>query len=134
GAWLATNGEAIYSTVPWKQSYQWSKGKLPQKNDKSFMAGYDVAELTKPKQNEAYIEYFFTSKNDNIYCIVPRFTPEIRIRNLKIGQATTATVLGNNKKVTCKQDGNDCVIDLSPEKPGEVPAELFVVKLEKIAN
>ena len=136
GDWLATNGEAIYTTVPWKRSYQWSKGKLPPKNDKNFMADYDVAELAKPKQNEAYIEYFFTSKNDNVYCIVPSFTPKIVIHNLKIGLATKATILGNNQKLTCKQSGNDCVIDLSLAKPGEVPAELFVVKLTgvKIEN
>jgi alpha-L-fucosidase len=129
GDWLTTNSEAIYATAPWKQPYQWSKGKVPQKNDKSFMAGYDVAELAKPKQTEAYIEYFFTSKNGNLYCIVPRFTPQIRIHNLKISPATNATVLGNNKRFTCKQSGNDCVIDLSQAKPGEVPAELFVVKV-----
>ena len=93
------------------------------------MAGYDVAQLVKPKQNDAFIEYFFTSKGSNLYCITPMFTQEIRIRNLKIGPTTKATVLGNNKTFPCKQSGNDCVIDLSHAKPGEIPRELFVVKL-----
>ena len=80
------------------------------------------------------IEYFFTSKNGNLYCIVPMFTPEIRIHNLKIGPATKATVLGNNKTFACKQSGNDGVIDLSQAKPGEVPAELLVVKVTGVKN
>jgi alpha-L-fucosidase len=140
GDWLANNGEAIYGTQPWKQSYQWSKGNLPQKKDKSFMAGYDVAQLVKPKQNEAYIEYFFTRKDGDLYCIVPRFTPQIRIHNLIIGPTTKATVLGNNsqnpagKTFICKRSGNDCVIDLSQAKPGEIPPELFVVKLTGVVK
>lgn len=98
------------------------------------MAGYDVAELVKPKQNEASIEYFFTSKNGNLYCIVPLFSPEIRIHDLKLGPATKATVLGNNKTFPCKQSGNDCVVDLSHAKPGEIRAELFVVKLTGVVK
>jgi alpha-L-fucosidase len=88
----------------------------------------------KPKQNEAYIEYFFTSKGSNLYCIVPRFTRQIRIHNLNIGPSTKATVLGNNKTFVCQRSGNACVIDLSQAKPGEIPGELFVVKLTGVVK
>ncbi len=134
GNWLATNGEAIYETQAWKQSYQWSEGKLPQKKDKSFMAGYDVAQLIKPKQNEAHIEYFFTKKGSDLYCIVPAYTPQVRIRDLKISATTKATVLGSNKTFFCKRSGNDCIIDLSQAKPGEIPADMFVVKLSGVGK
>ena len=132
GNWLSANGEAIYETQAWKQSYQWSEGKLPDKKGKSYMAGYDVAKLVQPKQNEAHIEYFFTKKGSDLYCIVPSYTPQVRIRDLKIASTTKATILGGNKTFSCKQSGNDCIIDLSQTKPGEIPAEMFVVKLSGV--
>jgi len=107
---------------------------VPQKSDKSFMAGYDVAKLIQPKQNEAHIEYFFTTKGSDLYCIVPAYTPQVRIHDLKIAANTKATILGSNKTFTCKQSGNDCVIDLSQAKPGEILAEMFVVKLSGVVK
>ncbi len=129
GKWLDVNGEAIYGSRAWVHSYQWSEGKQPEKNDKSFMAGYDVAQLIKPDPSQAHIEYFFTKKANDLYCIVPAYLPQVRIHDLKIAAGTKATVLGNNKTFRCKQKGNDCVIDLSNTKPGDIPVELFVVKL-----
>ena len=94
----------------------------------------DVAQLVKPKQNEAHIEYFFTRKGSDLYCIVPAYSSRVRIRDLKIVKTTKATVLGTNKTFRCKHAGNDCVIDLSQAKPGEIPEELFVVKLSGVVK
>ena len=134
GKWLDTNGEAIYDTRAWTHSYQWSEGKQPEKNGKNFMAGYDVAQLIKPKPNEAHIEYFFTKKGNDLYCIVPTYSPRIRIHDLKISPGAKATILGNTNTFSCKQNGDDCVIDLSQMKPGEIPGELFVVKLSGVVK
>jgi alpha-L-fucosidase len=132
GTWLSTNGEAIYGTSAWKIPYQWSAGKRPEKNDKSFMAGYDVAALVKPRQDQAHIEYFFTTKGKNLYCIVPHYTPQVKIRDLMVPPGTKATILGTGTAFSCKQSGNDCVIDLSSLQPGVVSSDIFVVKLPGI--
>jgi alpha-L-fucosidase len=132
GKWLDINGEAIYGTRAWTHSYQWSEGKQPQKSDKSFMAGYNVAELIKPKSDAAHIEYFFTKKGNDLYCIVPTYSLQVRIHDLKISSGTKATVLGSNKNFFCKQSGSDCVIDLSTAKVGDIPNDLFVVKLSGV--
>jgi alpha-L-fucosidase len=130
GTWLQTNGEAIYGTKAYKQSYQWSEGKIPQKSDKSFMAGYSVSKLVTPSNDNAHIEIFFTTKNKDLFCIVPRYSATIKLRNFKPAPGTGVSILGNTKSLSFKEVGNDCVIDLSGLKPGEMSAESFVIKLK----
>lgn len=129
GNWLQTNGEAIYGTKAYKQSYQWSEGKMPEKNAKSFMAGYSIKELIKPNNGQAHVEMFFTTKGKDLYCIIPAYTPTIKLRNFKAKPGITATILGSSKALVLKQAGNDCIIDLSQMKPGDMPLSLFVLKL-----
>ena len=130
GTWLQTNGEAIYGTEAYKQSYQWSEGAKPQKKGESFMAGYNIAELVKSNKHQAHIETFFTTKGKNLYCIFPSYSPQLRIRNFKPSATTRASILGSKKSLSVKRIGNDCIIDISGVHPGDIPEELFVVKLE----
>ncbi len=128
GNWLSANGEAIYGTIAWKQPYQWSEGRQPQKSDKSFMAGYSISKLVQPKKEEAHIECFFTRKGKDLYCLVPAYAPQVRIRNFVAPASAKATLLGNKIPITCRQSGNDCIIDLSSLQPGDVNGNLFVIK------
>ena len=129
GNWLKTNGEAIYGTKAYKQSYQWSTGKLPAKKNENFMAGYSIAEMVKPKDSVAHVEAFFTTKNKDLFCTMPAFKSQLRIRGYKALPNTSASILGVNKKLVIKNAGNDCIIDLAGVKPGEINSEIFVVKL-----
>jgi alpha-L-fucosidase len=130
GSWLQTNGESIYGTKAYKQSCQWSEGKKPEKKGESFMAGYSVAALVKPNDTFAHIEAFFTTKGKDLYCIIPSFSPQIKLRNFKVPPGVMASILGNNKPVKLQQSGSDCIIDLSLLKPNDIPGELFVVRLQ----
>lgn len=130
GNWLQTNGEAIYGTEAYKQSYQWSKGEKPSKKKENFMAGYDIAEQVKPNKNQAHIEAFFTTKGKNLYAVFPYYNQQLRIRNFKPAAGTVVSILGSKKTLALKRVGNDCIIDLSTIHPGDISGELFAVKLE----
>jgi alpha-L-fucosidase len=130
GNWLEKNGEAIYGTRAFKQSYEWSEGEKPERKDKSFMAGYNITEMVKPGKEYAYIEAFYTTKGKDLYCIVPAYRQQIKLRNFKVRPGATAGILRNSKSLDIKQIGNDCVIDLASMKPGDMPSELFVVKIK----
>jgi alpha-L-fucosidase len=129
GTWLKANGEAIYGTTAYRQSYQWSAGKMPEKNNKSFMAGYSIAEMIKPRKDQAYVEAFFTKKGKDLYCIVPGYKKEVRIKNFKAAAGTSAALLENNEPLTARQTGADFVVDLSKIRPGQISPDLFVIKL-----
>ena len=128
GDWLKVNGEAIYGTRAYKQSYQWSNGKKPDKKSESYMADYSIAEMVKTRKGFANIEAFFTIKGKDLYCISPAFNKEFRVRDFTVKAGTMASILGLNKFFPIKNVGKDCVIDLSSVKPGEI-SSTFVVKL-----
>jgi len=130
GIWLQTNGEAIYGTEAYKQSYQWSEGKKPTKKKESFMAGYDIAEQVKPNKSQAHIEAFFTTKGKNLYAVFPYYNRQLRVRNFKPAAGTVVSILGSKKTLALKKVGNDCIIDVSSIHPGDIPGELFTVKME----
>ena len=94
------------------------------------MSGYSVSQLVKPSKDNAHIEAFFTTKNKDLFCIVPGYRSTMKLRNFKPASGTTISILGNSKSLSFKQTGNDCIIDLSGLKPGDMSAELFVIKLK----
>lgn len=130
GTWLQTNGEAIYGTKAYKKSYQWSDGKIPQKSDKAYMSGYSITKLVAPGTDKAHIQAFFTTKNKDLFCIAPRYSSVITLRSFKPAAGTAISILGNDKALSFKQAGNDCIIDLSSLQPGDISAEIFVIKLK----
>ncbi|MEZ2335011.1 alpha-L-fucosidase [Mucilaginibacter sp. RCC_168] len=130
GNWLKINGEAIYGTTAYRYPYQWSAGPKPQKKKESYMAGYSIAELVIPKKDTASIAAFFTKKGKDLFCILPAYVPQIRLQNIHVPAKAAVTILGSKKSLMIKNAGNDSIIDLSSLKPGEVPAELLVLKIK----
>ena len=132
GNWLQINGESIYGTEAFKQSYQWSDGKKHEKKDeKVYMTGYDIAQKVQPGKDQPYIEAFFTTKGKDLFAMFPYYQKLLRIRNFKPAPGTTVSILGCKKPLAVKRIADDCVIDLSSISPAEMPGELFVVKLGK---
>lgn len=130
GDWLKVNGEAIYETEAYKQSYQWSNGIKPNKKDASFMASYSAAKMVIPNKDTAYVQCFFTQKNKDLYCIMPAYQQQLKLNNTKLFAKTVVSVLGTSKKITAKQTGKDVIIDLSALRPGDISSsDVFVIKL-----
>lgn len=132
GEWLHINGEAIYGTQALAQPYQWSSSNIPQKNDKSYMAGYSAATLVEPKQDVAHVELFFTKKEKDLYCFLPKFQQKVILKDYKVKANTRVSVLGSSKVLKATNVGNNCEVDLSGFKPGEIPGELLVLKFQNM--
>ena len=94
------------------------------------MAGYSVAEMVTPKNDEAHIEAFFTKKQNTLYCILPRWMPQFTLQNFTLKQGIKASLIGSARNLAIKQSGNDCIIDLSHLSPADTGGKLFVIKLE----
>lgn len=135
GDWLNINGEAIFGTKAHKIAAQWSAGYKPLKGSKSYMSNYRVAELVIPKKDSSFIETFFTTKGDNLYCILPSYKKSITLKNIELTKNTKASVLGSNKNIIIKAKNKDTFIDLSSLDPTDISnSGIFVIKLTNIKN
>jgi alpha-L-fucosidase len=94
------------------------------------MAGYSIAEMVKPKKDYANVEAFFTTKGKELFCIIPSYRPQIKLRNFKVAAGASVSILGSNKLLKIKQVGQNAIVDLSALKPGDVEAELFVLQIK----
>jgi alpha-L-fucosidase len=114
GAWLRTNGEAIYGTRMWKVSCQWSAGSIPKTERKEYMSRFNILEQTiAPPEGQAFKEVLFTFKNKNLYAITPRWPgKELILKDITPGSDTEVIHLGTKEELTWKADGNNLVITI----------------------
>ena len=94
------------------------------------MAGYSISNLTKLNKDTSYVECLFTQKGKDLYCTLPFYRPQLQLRNFKLKAGATAMVLDTKKRVPFRQQGANCVLDLSGLKPGDAHAQLIVLKLQ----
>ncbi len=119
GRFLDVNGEAIYGTRPWQKTRQWSEGEIPKvKYGGTYMVKYDINEVTgDPKGEKAVIEAFFTSKEENVYAMVPRWPgSEFVLKDVNASNQTTVSMLGLDGNLEWKQDGKNIVVDVPTDR------------------
>jgi alpha-L-fucosidase len=112
GAWLKTNGEAIYGTRMWKAPCQWSAGRVPSMERKEYMSRFNILEQTiAPPEGQAFKEVLFTFKNGNLYAITPRWPgKKLTLKDVSPNSDTEIIFLETGEKLHWERDGDNLVI------------------------
>ncbi len=136
GGWLNTNGEAIYGTRLWNNSFQWSlMGEKNYKPKQHYLGGDVILKQTiDPEPDFAVKELFFTQNNEAYFTIIPQWKPEITIRDFKASNDAKITLLATQQNLKGKQVGNDFVITLPEYKPNlfkTTDEYAYVIKITK---
>lgn len=136
GEWLKVNGEAIYGTHAWKRNEQWSEGDRNWKDKSKHYVGGDAIfkQTTNPDPGYAVKEVFFTTKDDAVYAILPKYpkTP-ITLKDLHSTSKTRISMLGTQAEIKWEQKGKDIIVSLPTFSFDEVPClYAWTLKLEHI--
>lgn len=136
GRWLKTNGDAIYSTEPWKRTRQWSEGTQPKLETGEYMTRYEVTDfIERKKPGQAVIEAFFTSRGNDVFAIIPGWPgSQFTVKGVTAGQGMTASLLGGGDLKWAAR-GNDVVIDMPPAPGDSSKAQhAYVIKMSGLRS
>jgi len=75
---------------------------------------------------------FFTRKDSALFCIVPSWSPSIKMDGVRPGKNTKVSIPGLIKPVVWKYTDNKLEIDLSDIHPNDIPTKIFVIKITNI--
>jgi alpha-L-fucosidase len=133
GDWLKINGEAIYGTKPWKAAQQWSAGDVPKvEYNKEYSTPYDVTRLTeKSESGKASIEAFFTTKNSDLYAILPHWSSRSNLMLKDVTGAKSVSLLGSATSLRFRISKAGVAVSLPdlPEQLRQQPA--WVLKISQ---
>jgi len=114
GSWLKTNGQAIYGTKLWKDSFQWSlDGEKNYKPKQHYIGGDFILKQTiDPEPGFAVKELFFTQNKDAYFVITPQWKQSLLIRGFHPSKEAIITLLATGEVLKGKQSGADFIIEM----------------------
>lgn len=79
-------------------------------------------------------EAFFTAKNNAVYAILPKFPEnQVILKDIRTSSKTKITLLGYDKTLKWKQNGNNIVIEIPTIPYSKVPCQYaWTLKLEYV--
>ena len=136
GSWLKTNGEAIYGTRLWKNSFQWSLGGEKNFKPKQHYLGGDVIlkQTIDPEPGFAVKELFFTQNNNAHFVIFPQWKEKIIIRDFMPSNNSKITLLATGEILKGVQSDKDFIVEMptySPNKLKDTDRYAFAIKISK---
>ena len=132
GDWMHINSEAIYNTVRWKTSSQWSAGN---RNYKPAHRQDPVLKITvDPDPGYAVKEVFYTYNptTNSLYAILPRYPSDRKmvLKNIQLPEASVVTFLSTNENLKWQNEGNDVIISMPDYDPNKIKAPYaYVLKI-----
>jgi alpha-L-fucosidase len=137
GAWLKTNGEAIYGTRMWDRPCQWSDGQVPEMKRGEYMVKFNILEQTvTPPPGQARKAVLFTRKQDNLYAITPKWPGQtLVLKDLRPSNNTEVSFLETGERLPWQRKGEDLEITMPAFHPERIKGRYaFVFRVSQIAK
>lgn len=137
GKWMHINSEAIYNTVKWKTSEQWSEGNRsykPQKNEDPVLkitidpdSGYGVKEVF----------YTYNPTTNTLYAILPKYPSngKIILKDMVLPAGANIHFLSTKETLNWQQEREHVVVTFPQYDPAKINAPYaFVMKIENFGR
>ena len=137
GKWMDINSEAIYNTVRWKTSSQWSEGN---RNYKSQKNEDPVLKITiNPDSGYAVKEIFYTYSpaTNSLYAILPKYPSDKKLvlKDMQIPAGTVITFLSTKENLQWQQQADNLVVSFPDYNANKIKAPYaFVLKIENFGR